>query len=152
MESVKGVIFGHDKNEHGHKYLIGLVLITDEPLDLVSPTGETVVMGGSPVNMLTPALQTLTKYKPPHCLGDLSNAIKDVAVLTHGRLAGIVRPAAIVVDEPAVAMFCGIAIDPCMRLSFSAAVRVVVFVDVLPPFSPLLEEERHAGGGTLVSQ
>ena len=79
MEAVKGVIFGHDKIEQGYKYLVGLVLITDEPLDLVSLRGETVVMGGSPVNMLTPALQTLTKYKPPHAMGEIGGAMIEVA-------------------------------------------------------------------------
>ena len=79
MEAVKGVIFGHDKIEQGYKYLVGLVLITDEPLDLVSLRGETVVMGGSSVNMLTPALQTLTKYKPPHAMGEIGGAILEVA-------------------------------------------------------------------------
>jgi len=79
MEAVKGVIFGHDKIEQGYKYLIGIVLITDEPLDLVSLRGETVVMGGSPVNMLTPALQTLVKYKPPHPMGELGGAVIEVA-------------------------------------------------------------------------
>lgn len=79
MEAVKGVIFGHDKCEQGYKYLIGIVLVTDEPLDLVSLRGETVVMGGSEVNLLTPALQTLTKYKPPHAMGDLSGAVMEIA-------------------------------------------------------------------------
>ncbi len=79
MEAVKGVIFGHDKIEQGYKYLVGFVLITDEPLDLVSLRGETVVMGGSPVNMLTPALQTLTKYKPPHPMGEIGGAILEIA-------------------------------------------------------------------------
>lgn len=79
MEVVKGVIFGHDKIEQGYKYLIGIVLITDEQLNLVAPRGETVVMGGSPINMFTPALQTLTKYKPPHPMGDLSDAVLKVA-------------------------------------------------------------------------
>lgn len=81
MEAVKGVIFGQDKVEHGHKYLIGLILVTDEPLDLVNPTGETIVMGGSEVNMLTPILQMLTKYRPPHCLGEFTNAIIEVSEL-----------------------------------------------------------------------
>jgi len=79
MEAVKGVIFGRDKIEQGYKYLVGFVLITDEPLDLVSLRGETVVMGGSPVNMLTPALQTLTKFKPPHAMGEIGGAILEVA-------------------------------------------------------------------------
>lgn len=86
MEAVKGVIFGHDKIEQGYKYLIGLVLITDEPLDLVSLRGETVVMGGSPVNMLMPALQTLTKYKPPHPMGELGGAVIQVSKLTPDNL------------------------------------------------------------------
>lgn len=81
MEAAKGVIFGHDKNELGHKYLIGIVLVTDEPLDLVSPRGETIIMGGSEVNMLTLALQTLVKYKPPHAMGELGNAVIEVASL-----------------------------------------------------------------------
>lgn len=78
-EAIKGVIFGHDKTERGHKYLVGLVLITDEPLDFVSPRGETIIMGGSPINLLTPALQTLVKYKPPHPMGEIGGAIIEVA-------------------------------------------------------------------------
>ena len=79
MEAIKGVIFGHDKIEQGYKYLVGLVLVTDEPLDLVSLRGETVIMGSSPINLLTPALQTLTKYKPPHPMGEIGGAILEVA-------------------------------------------------------------------------
>lgn len=79
MEAVKGVIFGHDKVEQGYKYLVGFVLITDEPLDDVSIRGETVIIGGSPINVLTPALQMLTKYKPPHAMGEIGGAIMEVA-------------------------------------------------------------------------
>jgi hypothetical protein len=83
MEAIKGFIFGRGKTElvgvPCHSYLVSFVLITDEPLDLVAPTGETIVMGGSPINSLTPTLQTLTKYEPPHCLGDASNAILSVS-------------------------------------------------------------------------
>jgi len=87
MEAIKGVIFGHDKVELGYKYLVGFVLITDEPLDLVSLRGETVIMGGSHINLLTPALQTLTKYKPPHPMGEIGGAIIEVASdLTPDRL------------------------------------------------------------------
>lgn len=32
-------------------------------------------MGVFPINNLTPSLQLLTKYKPPHPLGDASQAI-----------------------------------------------------------------------------
>lgn len=79
MEAVKGIIFGHDKIEQGYKYLLGFVLITDEPLDNVSLRGETVIIGGSAVNMLTPALQCITKYKPPHAMGELGGAVMEVA-------------------------------------------------------------------------
>lgn len=79
MEAIKGVIFGHDKTKLGYKYLVGLVLITDEPLDLVSLTGETIVMGGTLVNLLTPALQTLVKYKTPHAMGEIGSAMMEVA-------------------------------------------------------------------------
>ncbi len=83
MEAVKGVIFGHDKVEidgqQTYKYLVGVVLVTDEPLDLVAQRGETIVMGGQPVNLLTPALQCLTKYKPPHAMGEIGGAMLEVA-------------------------------------------------------------------------
>lgn len=83
MEAAKGFIFGRGETElmgvPCHSYLVSFVLITDEPLDLVSPTGETVVMGGSPISSLTPALQMLTKYKPPNPLGDASSAILHVS-------------------------------------------------------------------------
>lgn len=83
MEAAKGVIFGHDKTELGYKYLVGIVLITDEPLDLVSPTGETIVMGGNDFNNITAGLQSLTKYKPPHNMGDLSGAVIEVSNWLH---------------------------------------------------------------------
>lgn len=92
MEAAKGFIFGRGKTELGHSYLVSFVLITDEPLDLVSPTGETVIMGGSPVNSLTPALQMLTKYKPPHCLGDASSAIMTASELNPKDLEKVKPP------------------------------------------------------------
>ncbi len=79
MEAAKGVVFGHDKTEFGYKYLIGIVLITDEPLELIEPRGETIVMGGGAGCLITAGLQGLSKYKPPHPLGDLSSAILTVA-------------------------------------------------------------------------
>lgn len=92
MEAAKGFIFGHDKNELGHKYLVSFLLITDEPLDLVLPRGETVIMGNNNFNTLTLALQTLTKYKPPHPLGDASNAILTTSKLDPANLEKVEPP------------------------------------------------------------
>lgn len=70
MEAVKGFIFGRgeqttEKQLGKHSYLVSFVLVTDEPLENVNPIGETVVMGVLPENVITPALQMLTKYKLP---------------------------------------------------------------------------------------
>lgn len=92
MEAAKGFIFGRDKNKLGHSYLVSFLLITDEPLDLVSPRGETVIMGGNNFNTLTLALQTLTKYKPPHCLGDVGHAILSVSEMNPANLEKVEPP------------------------------------------------------------
>lgn len=93
MEAVKGFIFGRDKKELDgkscHSYLVSFVIITDEPLDLVDPRGETVVMGVSPINTLTPALQLLTKYKPPYPMGEAGHAIMMAAGLNPENLEKI---------------------------------------------------------------
>jgi len=47
-------------------------------------TGDNVAMATIPsdLNMLTNALSTLPKYKPPYTLGDLSSAMLDIADMT----------------------------------------------------------------------
>lgn len=79
MEAAKGFIFGRGLLKEGHSYLISFVLITDEPLSKVSPSGETIIMGGSVTNNLTSAIEMLTKYEPPCSLGDANNAIISVS-------------------------------------------------------------------------
>ena len=84
MEAVKGFIFDRGKikinkndKDSKHSYLVSFVLITDEELSGV--LNETIIMGSFLENMLTPALDNLPKYKPPHCLGDASHAILTVS-------------------------------------------------------------------------
>jgi hypothetical protein len=88
-ESIKSVIWkkgeGEIQGKKVYKYLIGAILVTDQPIDgLVSESGDNVAMATIPsdLNMLTNALSTLPKYKPPFTLGDLSTAMLDIADLT----------------------------------------------------------------------
>jgi hypothetical protein len=86
-EAIKSVIWNrgqHDINgKKVYKYLIGAILVTDQPIDGIT-TGDNVAMGSIPsdLNMLTNALSTLPKYKPPYTLGDLSTAMLDIADMT----------------------------------------------------------------------
>jgi len=89
MESVKGFIFGRGEFEKRHVYLVSFILVTEQPLDNVSPTGETVIMGTCPGDMLTTGLEFLNKYKPPYPLGDANNAILLVSDLNPNELEKI---------------------------------------------------------------
>ena len=79
MEAVKGVVFDRGEKEVNgqkvHSYLVSFVLVTDQPLEGIK-RGETIIMGVQPAtNLLTDALDTTKKYKPPYSLGDVSNAV-----------------------------------------------------------------------------
>ncbi len=88
MEAVKGLVYGPREKvvtpnkKTAHKYLISFVLITDEPLTGLSPTGETVIMGGNAFdNALTTALESMTKYEPPYPLGEAGSAIIQISTM-----------------------------------------------------------------------
>lgn len=88
-EAIKSVIWRkEDQTINGkkiYKYLIGTILVTDQPIDgLVSESGDNVAIAQIPtdLNMFTNAYSSLPKYKSPHTLGDLSNAIVDVGDMT----------------------------------------------------------------------
>jgi hypothetical protein len=80
MEAVKGVIFDRGKDEiegrKVHKYLVTMMLITDEPLENIED--ETIIMSVKNTNFISDGLSFCEKYKPPYCLGDCSNAILSV--------------------------------------------------------------------------
>ena len=88
-EAIKSVIWRQkDQNINGktvYKYLIGTILVTDQPIEgLVSETHDNVAMAEIPsdLNMFTNAYSSIPKYKPPHNLGDLSDAILEIADMT----------------------------------------------------------------------
>lgn len=94
MESSKSVIWRKEdlnvNNKKLYKYLIGTILVTDQPIiGLVSQTGDNVAIGGASstnLNALTNAYSTLPKYNPPHILGDLSDAMLSISDLTSNDL------------------------------------------------------------------
>lgn len=88
MEAVKGLVYGPREkvktpdNKIAHKYLVSVVLITDEPLTGLSPNGGTVIMGGNAFdNALTTALESMTKYEPPYPLGEAGLAIIQISTM-----------------------------------------------------------------------
>lgn len=84
MDAIRGVILDRtgDKqsNESGmHKYLIGLVLVTDSPLGNLAPNGETILMGGWRSSELTELIDELPSYVPPTTLGAIDLALLHVS-------------------------------------------------------------------------
>jgi hypothetical protein len=83
-EAIKAVIWAKGEADIAgkkvYKYLIGAILVTDQPIDGVGP-GDNVALAQIPtdLNMLTNAFSVLPKYKPPYTLGDLSSAMLDIA-------------------------------------------------------------------------
>jgi hypothetical protein len=85
-EVIKSVVWGKGIHEiegkKVYKYLIGTILVTDEPIDGITP-GDNVLMGVvDGENDITNALSRMEKFKPPFTLGDLSSAMLDIADLT----------------------------------------------------------------------
>jgi hypothetical protein len=86
-EAIKSVIWAKGEYDMAgkkvYKYLIGTILVTDQPIDGVGP-GDNVAMKQIPtdLNMFTNAFSVLPKYKPPYTLGDLSSAMLDIADMT----------------------------------------------------------------------
>ncbi len=86
-EAIKSVIWkkGEDiiDGKKVYKYLIGAILVTDQPIDGITG-GDNVAMAQIPsdLNPLTNAFSILPKYKPRFTLGDLSDAMVDIADLT----------------------------------------------------------------------
>ena len=86
MEAVKGLVYNRGEiatpdKKKAYKYLVSVILITDEPLTGLNPSGETIIMGGSAIgNSITPALDLLTtKYEPPCPLGEAGLAILQIS-------------------------------------------------------------------------
>lgn len=82
-EAIKSVIW--DRGIHQiegkkvYKYLIGAILVTDEPIDGIGP-GDNIVMGVvDGENDITNSLSRMDKYASPFTLGDLSSAMLDIA-------------------------------------------------------------------------
>ncbi len=92
-EAIKSVIWDRGIHEINgkkvYKYLIGAILVTDQPIDGIT-TGDNVAMGtiATDLNMLTNALSSIPKYKPPYTLGDLSSAMLDIADMTPEDMKG----------------------------------------------------------------
>lgn len=95
-EAVKSVIWRkEDQTINGkkvYKYLIGTILVTDQPITgLVSESSDNVAMAQIPsdINMFTNAYSVIPKYKSPHKLGDLSDAMLDISDMTLEQLHNI---------------------------------------------------------------
>jgi hypothetical protein len=85
-EVIKAVVWDRGVHEiegkKVYKYLIGTILVSDEPIDGITP-GDNVLMGVvDGENDITSALGRMEKYKPPYTLGDLSSAMLDIADMT----------------------------------------------------------------------
>lgn len=84
-EAIKSVIWDHGdvvigENKKAHKYLIGLILITDKPIEGIIDQKDHVAMGSMVLsNPLTDVLSVLEKFRPPFVLGDLTDAMLAVS-------------------------------------------------------------------------
>lgn len=79
-EAIKAVIWRKENvtvdGKKLYKYLIGTILVTDEPIDGIDNDGDNVVMGEvDGENDITNALSRMEKFKPPNPLGNLSQAM-----------------------------------------------------------------------------
>jgi hypothetical protein len=88
MEAVKGLVYDRGEvttpdKKKAYKYLVSVVLVTDEPLTGLSKTGETIIIGGSAIGAsLSPALDLITKkYEPPYPLGEAGSAIIQISTM-----------------------------------------------------------------------
>lgn len=95
MEAVKSIIWQKGtsvvQGKKVHRYLIGMVLVTDQEIDI--PAGDVVAMSEDPtdLNAFTNTLDAMRKFSSPHILGDLSNAIIDVSEMNPQDLDPIVK-------------------------------------------------------------
>ena len=82
MEAAKGVIWDHGvvkiKGKKAHKYLVGFVLLTDEPIPAAARGSDACHIGGGRDNEITRALQTLRRYMAPRRLGDIGDVLTSV--------------------------------------------------------------------------
>jgi len=85
MEAVKGVVWDHGQHKVNgssvHKYVIGMVLITDEPIKGLE-SGDNVVLDQTQACVISDALSRMKKYDAPYKLGDLSDAVLSVSNFT----------------------------------------------------------------------
>lgn len=75
MEAIKGLIYKREelKEEGLYKYLVCLVLITDEPITKLE--NETIIMDGLPGQELSNIINSFKKYKVPYTMGKISSGI-----------------------------------------------------------------------------
>jgi hypothetical protein len=84
-EAIKSVIWRKGEEtiagKKVYKYLIGTILVTDQPIDGIIDDGDHVAMSEdhTDLNMFTNAYATAPKFKPPYNLGDLSSAMLEIA-------------------------------------------------------------------------
>jgi hypothetical protein len=93
-EAVKGFIYSHGEVNVGpkklNKYLVGIILLTDTPIDGITDEGENIAMGSSNFhNAISEALSSLPKYKAKCKLGDAVQAFLTVSELTFEDLTQI---------------------------------------------------------------
>lgn len=96
MDLVKGFVYNRGEVEvdgkKKHSYLVGIVIVCDEPLKNLSDNeyrgknnlgglGETVIAGMVPFGGLSDVLNSLQKYEPPHAMGDLGSALMQMKYL-----------------------------------------------------------------------
>jgi|694.fasta_scaffold67397_3 hypothetical protein len=86
-EAIKSVIFSQGEVEVDgkklNKYLVGMVLITDSPIQGINDLGENIAMGGNLCyNQVTESLSNLPKYKSHEKLGDLDSAMLTISKLS----------------------------------------------------------------------
>jgi hypothetical protein len=72
MEAIKGVIFDRGKKDGKYLALVGMVILSDEP---IAHKNEEVIMGGSFLEPISDAINNLKRYNAPHNFGTLDSAI-----------------------------------------------------------------------------
>jgi hypothetical protein len=90
-EVIKSVIWKKEdvkiKGKKLHKYLIGTILVTDEPIDGIIDGTDHVVMGEvDGENDFTNIFSRLEKFSPPYTLGELSEAMISISEMTPDEL------------------------------------------------------------------
>ena len=79
MEAVKGVIFDRGMKLGKYMTLVGMVILSDEP---IARKSEEIIMGGSILEPISDSINDLKRYDTPYNLGTLDNAIVTVSNMT----------------------------------------------------------------------